>query len=438
MQELALNRSSFQQWPRQQQETFLNDLTDDEAEQLLYHWEFWAREGQLPPKGVWDIWLVNAGRGFGKTRIGAEWTIARAKVLGKGGRIALVGETAADVRKVMVLGESGIIENSPPWFMPIYNPSNRLLTWPNGCIAETYSAEKPDQLRGPQHHAGWADEIAKWQYIDAWDQLTFGMRLGKHPQVVATTTPRPIKIVKDLLSDPNCKVTKGTTYDNKENLAPTFLNRVIKKYEGTRLGRQELNAEMLDDNPYALWKRSEIDANRQPNAIIEFKRIVVAVDPPTTSGEDADECGIIVAGIDQYNNGYVIADRTIAHATPKEWALEAIKAYYEFNCDRLVAEVNQGGEMVETIVRMLDESISYRGVYASHAKVTRAEPVSALYEQRRISHLGFFAYLEDQMCEFDQDFDKEKMGYSPDRVDALVWAFFDLMIKSGASEPKVR
>lgn len=417
---------------------FLDNLTTDEAEQLLYRWEFWAREGQLAPSGDWEVWLVNAGRGFGKTRIGAEWTIAKAEELGAGGRIALVGETAADVRDVMINGESGIIEHSPPWFTPIYVESKRQLTWPNGCIAKTYSAEKPAQLRGPQHHAGWSDEIAKWKYIDAWDQLTFGMRLGKDPRIVATTTPRPIKIVKDLIADPDCYVTSGTTYDNKENLAKTFLNRVVKKYEGTRLGRQELNAEMLDDNPHALWKRSEIDKHRQPNANIEFKRIVVAVDPPTTSGENADECGIIVAAIDVNDHGYVLADLTMAHATPKEWATEAIRAYYKYDCDRLVAEINQGGEMVETIVRMIDESVSYRGVHASHGKVTRAEPVSALYEQARVSHVGFFAYLEDQMCEFDQDFDKEKMGYSPDRVDALVWAFFELMIKNDIGVPRVR
>lgn len=359
------------------------------------------------------------------SRTGAEW-IRSAVSSGKYGRLALVAETAADVRDVMIEGEAGILAISHPSFHPTYQPSRRKLTWPNGAMATTYSAEEPDQLRGPQHDAFWADEIAKWQYPDAWDQLMFGLRLGKDPKGVATTTPRPIKLIKDLLKDPTTVVTRGTTYENLKNLAPAFAKKIISKYEGTRLGRQELNAEVLDDVPGALWNRDNIDANRVKKAPT-LKRIVVSIDPAVTSEEDSDDTGIVVAGLGVDGHGYILADET-CHESPGGWAQAAVGAYRKWRADRIIGEVNNGGDLVEMAIRTVDLSVSYKSVRASRGKVVRAEPVAALCEQNKIHHVGLFHKMEDQMCEFTTDFDKAKMGYSPDRMEAMVWAFTELML----------
>jgi len=395
---------------------------------LEHSWAAIARPNQLPPPGDWwQIWLLLAGRGFGKTRTLAEWVCEQA-LFGLASRIALVAATAADARDVLVEGESGILAVAPPWFRPIYEPSKRRLTWPNGAIGTTFSAEEPERLRGPQHDAAVCDELGSWSRPETWDMLQFGLRLGRNPRCLVATTPRPTKLIRELLAREgrDVVVTRGSTYDNRPNLAPGFFDRVIRKYEGTRLGRQELNAELLEDTPGALWSHGIIDAARQA-AAPNLARIVVAIDPATTSGEDADETGIVVVGKDNQGHGYVLADASGKYQ-PIEWAKIAITAYRTHHADRIVAEVNNGGEMVENTLRMVDPNIPFTAVRASRGKVTRAEPVSALYEQGRMHHVGTFPQLEDQMTNFTSDFDRQSAGYSPDRVDALVWAVTDLML----------
>jgi phage terminase large subunit-like protein len=408
----------------------LSSLDPSVKAALKYKWEFWARPNQLPPEGDWTTWLLLAGRGFGKSRCGAEW-VRKIAYDNPGCRIAIIGETAADVRRVMVEGESGILAISPPEFMPDYSPANRTLTWPNGTIAETYNATQPDQLRGPQHHFAWADELAKWQYMqESWDQLQFGLRLGKNPQQVVTTTPRPLPLIRKLMNDPETFVTRGRTYDNADNLAGPFLRQIEERYGGTRFGRQELEGEVLEDIPGALWQRSNIDNNRKREAPKELERIIVAVDPSISSEEGSDETGIVCVGMardeDGYNRGYVLADRSM-RGSPDEWAKAAVALYREFEADRIVAEKNQGGEMVESVIRAVARHVPVSLVHASRGKLVRAEPVSALYEQNRIHHVGQFNELEDQMCTFSADFDR-KNG-SPDRMDALVWGLSFLFDK---------
>jgi len=412
-----------------QRAAILADLTDQEALALEYDWRFWARKNQIAPGGDWSWWLLLAGRGFGKTRTGAEW-VREAK--DTCGRMALVAPTAGDARDVMVEGESGILAISPPWDRPIYEPSKRRLTWNNGAQVITYSADEPDRLRGPQHDGCWADEVAAWRYAEAWDMLLFGLRLGTNPRGVATTTPKPVKLVRELLRDPRCVVTRGSTLDNSANLAASFLSTILAKYDGTRLGRQEINAEMLEDVPGALWQRQHIDAARVKRVPCDLRRVVVAIDPATTSGEESDETGIIVAGVGTDGQGYVLEDLT-CRETPQGWARIAVDAYTRHKADRIVAETNQGGEMVEGTLRTVASLVPFTGVHAKRGKVLRAEPVSALYEQGRVAHLGSMAALEDQMCSFTPDFDKAAAGYSPDRVDALVYALTELMV-----QPEVR
>ena len=397
-------------------------------EALENSWLALARPNQLPPPGDWwQIWLLLAGRGFGKTRTLAEW-VCEQVALGQASRIALVAATAADARDVLVEGESGILAVAPPWFRPIYEPSKRRLTWPNGAIATTFSAEEPDRLRGPQHDAAVCDELASWSRPETWDMLQFGLRLGQSPRCLVATTPRPTKLLRELLAREgrDVVVTRGSTYENRANLAPGFFDQVIRKYEGTRLGRQELNAELLDHAPGALWSHSVIDAARQA-AAPTLARIVVAIDPATSSSEDADETGIVVVGKDHQGHGYVLADASGKYQ-PVEWAKIAIAAYQAHRADRIVAERNNGGDMVEATIRMVDANVPVTTVWASRGKVTRAEPVSAPYEQGRIYHIGTFVQLEDQMTNFTSDFDRQSAGYSPDRVDALVWAVTDLML----------
>ena len=348
-----------------------------------------------------------------------------------------MGPTAADARNVMVEGASGILAISPGPERPLYEPSKRRLTWPNGAIATTYSADEPERLRGPQHDAAWCDELAAWRYPEAWDMLMFGMRLGGDPRVVVTTTPKPTKIIRDLLDDPTTIITRGTSYDNATNLAPAFLAQIVKRYEGTRLGRQELNAEVLEDVPGALWNRKRLEELRWPHSkpVPELVRIVVAIDLAASSSEDADETGIILAGKDANGIGYVLGDYS-GRYTPTQWAGRAIALYREHKADRIIAEVNNGGEMVENTLRMVDRNVAFTAVHASRGKVIRAEPVAALYEQRpgRVWHVGSFPRLEDQMCGFTTDFDRKTAGFSPDRVDALVWAFTDLLVERMAGE----
>jgi phage terminase large subunit-like protein len=410
-------------------------LSPEEAKALTTDWWMIGRDEQLPPATDWTYWAVIAGRGFGKTRTGAEWACDTARR--NPGTIGhLVAPTAGDIEKVMLAGPSGILTISKPDFMPRYIGSKSKLIWPNGTIAYTFSAEEPDRLRGPQCHWSWCDELAAWKRLkDTWDQLQMGYRLEPTLGCIVTTTPRPLQIIKELLAKnrSDVVVTRGSTYANRANLSAKFFQEVVTKYEGTRLGRQELNAEVLEDTPGALWVLDQIEKTRIEIQPPDLNRIVVAVDPPASSGENADECGIVVAGVDKHRRGYLLADRSSHRDTPFEWATKAVKAYHEFKADRIVAEVNNGGEMVEAIIRQVDASVSYTAVHASRGKVTRAEPVSALYEQGRISHVGNFSALEDQMCAFTADFDRSKMGYSPDRVDALVWAFTELLIADNAS-----
>ena len=433
--------------PKAEVDALIRAMAPGEANAFEYDWRYRARPEQLPPAGSWRVWLLMAGRGFGKTRCGAEWV--RAEVKAGRRRIALVGATAADARDVMVEGEAGILAISPDPERPIYEPSKRRLTWPNGAVATTFSADEPERLRGPQHDAAWCDELGAWRYPEAWDMLMFGMRLGADPRTVVTTTPRPAKLIRDLVRDPTCVVTRGSSYENRANLAGAFLQQIIKKYEGTRLGRQELNAELLDDVPGALWSRALIEAARPPMGFVmpDLVRVVVAIDPAASSGEDADETGIIVAGKDKDSRGYVLADLS-GHHTPIEWARIAVAAYKSHGADRIVAEVNNGGEMVEATLRVVDDNVAYTAVHATRGKVVRAEPVAALYEQGRIRHMGAFTALEDQMCEFTPDLDRSKpkrdptdpssrgkggARSSPDSADALVWAFTELLVEEIAS-----
>ena len=408
----------------------LGTLTEEQAAELLFDWRFWARPDQLPPEGGWRIWLVLAGRGWGKTRVGAEWV--RAQVANGCKRVAIVGRTAADVRDTMVEGESGILACCPEGTAPPYEPPKRRLTWPNGAIATTYSADEPKNLRGPQHDAAWADELATWRDTEAWDNLLLGLRLGDNPKVVVTTTPKPQRLLRAMVTDPTVHVTRGTTYDNLANLAPAFQQEIIGRYEGTRLGRQELRGEILEDVEGALWSRSLIDAARvKPDRdedgkllfVPPLRRIVVAIDPAVTSGEESDDTGIIVAGIGDDGAGYVLQDATCKD-TPGAWAAKAIGCFDNWQADRIVAEVNNGGDLVEANIRTVRATVPYQKVHASRGKRVRAEPIAALYEQGRIHHVGEFAALEDQMCNFAPDV--TPTGDSPDRVDALVWALWAL------------
>lgn len=406
----------------------LKGATELELAAAAYLWEVQARPDQLPPKDdTWSTALYLAGRGWGKTRTGAGWIISRAEANPKA-RIALVGRTAADVRDVMLEGESGILAKSPPWFQPRYEPSKRRVTWPNGAIATTYSGDKPDQLRGPQHTDAWADELAAWRYRDAWDQLQFGLRLGDRPRAIVTTTPRPTPLIKELLADPASHVVRGSTLDNRANLSPRFLDRMLARYEGTRLGRQELNGEVLDDNPGALWKRSDIDASRVTDTP-ELTRIVVGVDPAVTSNASSAETGIVVVGLGRDGHGYVLSDYSLSD-TPEKWARAVVTAYRFHRANLVVGEVNNGGDLVEANIRTVDRSMPFRPVRASRGKATRAEPISALYEQGRVHHVGVLAELEDQLT----DWDPSGGAPSPDRLDALVWALTELdLANAGAS-----
>ena len=418
---------------------WLEGLTDDESLANLYDWRFWARPKQIAPTNPgWFIWLLLAGRGFGKTRTGAEFIRERVEG-GYTGRIHFIGPTAADVRDVMVEGDSGIMEISPPWNRPVYEPSKRRLTWPNGAKAALFSAEEPKRLRGLQCGLLWADEVASWPFADAWDLAMFGLRIGD-PKAVVTTTPRPTDLLKEILVTEGCVYTKGTTYENRDNLAPSFYNTIIKKYEGTRLGRQELNAELLEDTPGALWTLETIDDSRisyKEFEDIELVRIAVAIDPAVSSKKTSNETGIVAAGVDANGEGYILADKSGIY-TPLEWANEAVRLFAELKADRIIAEKNQGGALVEANLRTVSPNIPYVGVHASRGKRARAEPVSALYEQGRVHHVGAFPHLEDQLTTWDAQDGSD----SPDRLDALVWVLTYLMLwpklKKATSRPGSR
>lgn len=424
----------------------------DEAARLLapwraaieHDWPLWARGNQLPPGcaqggGRWTTWLVLGGRGAGKTRAGAEWVRGAALGLPEfaahpARRIALVGETLKDVRDVMIEGVSGLLAVHPHRERPRWEWTRRRMEWNNGAVAQVFSADDPESLRGPQFDAAWCDELCKWRYADAaFDMLQFGLRLGAHPRQVITTTPRPIALLKRLVADPLSAVSRMPTRDNAYNLAPSFLESIVARYRGTRLGRQELDGEIVEAGEGSLFPRARIEAARVASAPA-LKRIVVAIDPPASSRRGADACGIVAAGIGAGDRFYVLADESAAGLSPLEWASRAVALYRKLEADRIVAEVNQGGEMVRAVLAEIDRHVPLLEVRATRGKYIRAEPVAALYEQGRISHAGSFPALEDEMADFGPD--GRSAGRSPDRLDALVWAITALT--QHAAAPRLR
>ncbi|MXQ07646.1 ATP-binding protein [Alphaproteobacteria bacterium GH1-50] len=434
--------------PRTLQETFLAGLTNDALRALPYLFEFWALPHQLPPEGDWKTWVILGGRGAGKTRAGAEWVRsmvegARPEDPGIARRVALVGETLDQARDVMVMGESGILACSPPDRRPRWEAMRRRLVWPNGAVAETYSAHDFERLRGPQFDAAWADELAKWPKAEeTWDQLQFTLRLGSHPRQVVTTTPRNVPVLKRILGRETTVMTQAPTQANRANLSRSFLAEVEATFGGTRLGRQELDGVLVDDVDGALWPVALIDGARV-GAVGTLDRIVVAVDPPVTGHAGSDECGIIVAGVRQEGDpsdwrAVILEDATVTGMSPAGWAKAAVDAAERHGADRIVAEVNQGGDMVESVIRQIDPAAAVAKVRATRGKAVRAEPVAALYERGRVGHLAGLGPLEDQMALMSRTGFQGKG--SPDRVDALVWALWDLLIEGArqARRPQVR
>ena len=426
-------------------------LTERDIEFMLSDWLSWARPDQRPPalsqKGIaWTVWLVLGGRGAGKTRTGAEWV--RGMALGLKpfsnypvGRIALIGETQADVRDVMIEGVSGLLAVHRRDERPLWQASRRRIEWPNGAIAQTFSAEDPDGLRGPQFGAAWLDELAKWRRAEeTFDMLQFGLRLGQMPRQTITTTPRPVPLLKRLMEDPATALSRATTRSNAYHLAPSFLDAIVKRYAGTRLGRQELDGQWIDERADGLWSRAIIEACREETTDVPpLQRIVLAIDPPVSSGRHADRCGMVVAGLDGNKIVHVLEDATLAQVRPHVWAARAAALYRHYQADALVIEVNQGGEMVETVLREADPGLAIVSVRAMRGKMLRAEPVALLYEQKRVRHAGPFVELEDEMCDFGPNSDGWGLssGRSPDRLDALVWAVTALAL-GPKTMPRVR
>jgi len=471
----------------------LNELSAAELEFIAHDWQLWARDEQLAPESLlgasdsrsasrpeapvvspaasavapssfresapcgrlceaesqgakqWRVWLLLGGRGSGKTRAGAEWvrsltlapddSPAGSRPSGAEVRIALLGKTIADVRNVMIEGQSGLLAIHPARERPLFEPSKRRLTWPNGAVAELFSADEPEALRGPQFTAAWCDEFAKWRNAEkTWDMLQFALRLGDAPRACVTTTPRARKILKSIMADEATVTVNLATADNASNLAPTFLAEMTRRHAGSAIGRQELLGEIVDDASDGLWRRHWIEEARI-EAAPEMQRVVVALDPPVTATASSDACGIIVAGLGVDKRAYVLADRTVQGRTPELWARAALSAYDDYEADRMVAEVNQGGDLVISVLQQFRENFPVVKVRATRGKWVRAEPVAALYAEGRVAHVGRFDALEDQMCAFGAD--GTVKGRSPDRADALVWAITDLLL-SDTTKPSVR
>jgi phage terminase large subunit-like protein len=420
-------------------EELLAKLTPEQRSYLRYEWRAWGRPNQLAPAWAWVVWLILAGRGFGKTRTGAEWV--REQVVNYP-FVNLIGATADDARDIMIEGESGILAVCPPGERPIYKKADRQLEWPNGAKSLIFTADEPDRLRGKQHMKLWADEVAAWRYEESWTQAMLGLRLGDKPQAVATTTPRPTPLIRRLAKAKTTHLTLGTTYDNRDNLAPSFYSEIISIYEGTRIGRQELMAEILTDTPGALWTTDMLDKTRVDEIKLEdMARVVVGVDPSGGSDpEKNDEQGIVVVGKHVNGHFYVLADVSCCKS-PDGWGRVAIQAYQDYKADRIVEELNFGGEMVEFVISTASEKagiiVPVKPISASRGKMIRAEPIAALYEQERVHHVGQFAKLESQMTSFvpcDDNLPKKEKGKrakksSPDRMDALVWAITELAMK---------
>ncbi len=409
-------------------------LDQTEKNRFDHIWEFQAREAQLPPSGDWRIWMIMAGRGFGKTRSGAEWV----SMIADGNpdaRIALVSSTLAEARAVMVEGESGLLAISRPDGRPQYEPSLHRIRFPNGAQAQLFSAAEPEGLRGPQHSHAWCDEIGKWplaheRAMRCWENLQLGLRLGQDPRIVVTTTPRAVPLVQRIVAQTAASkdvvISRGSTKDNAEHLANRFIEAIASEFGGTQLARQEIEGELLEDIEGALWTRSLLEQVRDHGPAPEYVRVVVAVDPPASAG--GDECGIIVAALGADGIGRVLADCSIGGATPALWAQRVAEAAREWDADRVVAEANQGGDMVASVLRAADQTLPVKLVHASRGKAARAEPVAALYEAGRVRHAGMFARLEDQLCGLLVGGTYAGPGRSPDRADALVWALTELLL----------
>lgn len=421
---------------------FVEALSQSELNEYAYHWAMQARPAQLPPAEQWRTWLIMAGRGFGKTRAGAEWVRMVAESDGSA-RIALVSASLSEARAVMVEGESGLLVCSPPDNRPVFEASLRRVRYPNGAIAQLFSAADPETLRGPQHSHAWCDEIGKWplshdRATRAWDNLLMGLRLGDDPRIAVTTTPRAVPLVQRLLDAGTAAgtvVTNGSTYDNVANLPGKFLEAIEQEFAGTQLARQEIAGEMLGDIEGALWTRAMLEAAREAAATAEHARVVIAVDPPASS--NGDECGIVVAALGQDGIARVLADCSLSRAQPDQWAQAVAGAAEQWQADRVVAEANQGGAMVASVLRAADSRLPIKLVHASRGKAARAEPVAALYASGRVRHCGLFAQLEDQMCGLLVAGEYAGPGRSPDRADALVWALTELLLGRSAN-PSVR
>ncbi len=408
----------------------LRELSQEEAHELRHHWRVWARAKQLPPTRDWRLWLIMAGRGFGKTRAGAEWIRAIA-VADPQARIALVAASLAEARAVMVEGESGLIAVTPPELTPTFEPSLRRLTWPNGAQATLYSAYEPESLRGPQHSHAWCDEVAKWdnageRAMRCWDNLLMGLRLGEAPRILATTTPRAVPLLKRLTAAEDTAITHGSTEDNLDNLPERYVTDIRREYGKSLLGRQELDGELIGDAEGALWTRAMLEAAREAAAISPLVRVVVAVDPPASSGGDA--CGIVVCALGEDGIARVLADASLEKPSPERWARKVAVTAQAWSADRVVAEANQGGAMVASVLRAADIALPIKLVHASRGKVARAEPVAALYEAGRVRHAGTFPKLEDELCGLISGGRYEGPGRSPDRADALVWGMTELLL----------
>lgn len=417
-------------------------LNQGERREMLADWTMWARPSQLPPDGDWRVWLIMAGRGFGKTRAGAEWVRMVAESNHEA-RIALVASSLHEARSVMVEGESGLMAISPPHLRPRYEPSLRRIVWPTGAQALLYSAAEAEALRGPQHSHAWCDEIAKWddnqeQARRCWDNLMLGLRLGEAPRIVATTTPRAVPLVRRLMAqvgeDADVVLTRGSTLENAGNLPGRFITDVTREFGGALLGRQELDGELIDDLPGALWTRGLLEACRETGAPQAMTRVVVGVDPPASA--DGDACGIVVCGLGDDGVARVMADASVEKPSPERWARAVAEAARAWSADRVVAEANQGGAMVESVLRAANAALPIRLVHASRGKVARAEPVAALYEAGRVRHAGFFARLEDELCGLLPGGTYQGPGRSPDRADACIWALSELML-GRMGEPRI-
>lgn len=400
-------------------------LTEAQAQELLYDWRFWARPKQLAPAGDWATWVLRAGRGFGKTRSGSGWVQERA-MASPGRWMALVARNSADARDYMIEGPGGLIKNSAPQHRPMFEVSKRRVSWPNGSWATIYTDEDPDQVRGFSGDTAWLDEFAKYKHPEAvWDNLSFGMREASadQPRTIITTTPRPLALLRRIEKMIDTITVVGSSYENRSNLDRKWFDNTLARYHGTRIGRQEIEAEILEDVPGALWTRRNLDEYRvQAKDVPPLIRVVVAIDPAITSGDSSNETGIIVAGMDAKQRGYILEDATL-RGSPDQWGRRAVSMYRKYEADIIVGETNQGGDMVGNTIRTIDPTVPFQKVTASRGKYVRAEEASALYEQGRIVHIGIFPDLEDQMIAFTPESAAVRLpGESPDRVDALVWA----------------